>query len=77
MQCDVKCGVTVLQVGELKLKDKWAETCVPSGGAVMNPDPTGRRNGQGEVLHVCYGMLRILIGFCVCMYVCVVQCSSQ
>ena len=44
--------MTVLQVEELKLKDKWAETCVPSGGAVVNSDPTGRRNGQGEVWRV-------------------------
>ena len=33
---------------ELKLCDKWAESCVPSGGAVVNPDPVGRRNGQGK-----------------------------
>ena len=32
---------------ELRLHDKWAESCVPSGGAIVNPDPTGRRNGQG------------------------------
>ena len=38
---------TALQVKELKLHDKWAESCVPSGGAVVNPDPLGRRNGQG------------------------------
>ena len=41
-------NVCVLQISELKLRDKWAETCVPSGGAVMNPDLTGRRNGQGK-----------------------------
>ena len=41
-------GLTEDQVEELKLKDEWAVKCVPSGGAVMNPDPTGRRNGQGD-----------------------------
>lgn len=39
-------GGTVSQVKELKLHDQWAESCVPSGGAVVNPDPTGRRNGR-------------------------------
>jgi hypothetical protein len=39
-------GLTEEQVKELKLSDKWAESCVPSGGAVVNPDPVGRRNGQ-------------------------------
>ena len=40
----------VPQVEELKLHDKWAESCVPSGGAVVNPDPTGRRNGCGKTI---------------------------
>jgi hypothetical protein len=39
-------GLTEEQVKELKLVDEWMETCVPSGGAVVNSDPTGRRNGQ-------------------------------
>jgi hypothetical protein len=39
-------GLTEEQVKELRLHDQWAESCVPSGGAVVNPDPTGRRNGQ-------------------------------
>ena len=42
------------QVKELKLSDKWSESCVPSGGAVVNPDPVGRRNGQGKEI-VCIG----------------------
>ena len=41
-------GLTEEQLQELRLRDEWAERCVPSGGAVVNPDPTGRRNGQGK-----------------------------
>ena len=41
-------GLTEEQVEELHLKDEWEEMCVPSGGAVINPDPMGRRNGRGE-----------------------------
>lgn len=40
-------GMTEEQVEELKLKDEFAEVCIPSGGFVMNLDPTGRRNGRG------------------------------
>ena len=41
-------GLTEEQVDELKLKDEFAEVCIPSGGFVMNPDPVGRRNGRGK-----------------------------
>ena len=41
-------GLTEEQVDELKLKDEFAEVCIPSGGFVMNPDPIGRRNGRGK-----------------------------
>ena len=41
-------GLTEDQIEELKLKDEWAGKCVPSGGAVVNTDLTGRRNGQGD-----------------------------
>ena len=40
-------GLTEEQVVDLKLKDEFAEVCVPSGGFVENKDPVGRRNGQG------------------------------
>ncbi len=40
-------GLTNEQVEELHLQDEWAESCVPSGGSVTNPDPVGRRNGIG------------------------------
>ncbi|XP_061177350.1 cilia- and flagella-associated protein 298-like [Saccostrea echinata] len=39
-------GLTEEQVEELKLKDEWAEKCVPQGGVRENKDPIGRRNGQ-------------------------------
>ncbi|XP_062619659.1 cilia- and flagella-associated protein 298-like [Saccostrea cucullata] len=39
-------GLTEEQVEELKLKDEWAEKCVPQGGIRENKDPIGRRNGQ-------------------------------
>ena len=44
-------GLTEEQVTELKLKDEFAEVCTPSGGSVDNPDPVGRRNGRGKLLH--------------------------
>ncbi|XP_039963998.1 cilia- and flagella-associated protein 298 [Bactrocera tryoni] len=39
-------GLTDEQILELKLKDIWAEKCIPAGGFVTNKDPLGRRNGQ-------------------------------
>lgn len=41
-------GLTDEQVTDLKLKDEYADTCVPCGGHVNNPDPVGRRNGRGK-----------------------------
>ena len=41
-------GLTEEQVDELKLKDEFAEVCIPSGGFIRNPDPVGRRNGRGN-----------------------------
>lgn len=41
-------GLTEEQIVDLKLKDEFEEVCIPSGGFVMNPDPTGRRNGRGK-----------------------------
>ncbi|XP_066427904.1 cilia- and flagella-associated protein 298 [Molothrus aeneus] len=38
-------GLTEEQIEELKLKDEWAEKCVPSGGSVFRKDEMGRRNG--------------------------------
>lgn len=40
-------GLLESQVEELKLKDAFADVCIPSGGFVMNPDPVGRRTGRG------------------------------
>lgn len=42
-------GLTDEQIEELKLKDEWAEKCVPSGGSVFKKDEIGRRNGHGRV----------------------------
>nr|XP_002127537.1 cilia- and flagella-associated protein 298-like [Ciona intestinalis] len=39
-------GLTDEQIIELKLKDEWAERCIPSGGATFCKDDIGRRNGQ-------------------------------
>ncbi|XP_030380374.1 cilia- and flagella-associated protein 298 [Scaptodrosophila lebanonensis] len=39
-------GLTDEQIEELKLKDIWADKCIPSGGFNFNKDPLGRRNGQ-------------------------------
>ncbi|CAK8698527.1 unnamed protein product [Clavelina lepadiformis] len=39
-------GLTDEQILELKLKDEWADKCIPSGGAVFYKDDIGRRNGQ-------------------------------
>uniref|UniRef100_H2YPT0 Cilia- and flagella-associated protein 298 n=1 Tax=Ciona savignyi TaxID=51511 RepID=H2YPT0_CIOSA len=39
-------GLTDDQIVELKLKDEWADRCIPSGGASFCKDDIGRRNGQ-------------------------------
>nr|XP_033803834.1 cilia- and flagella-associated protein 298 [Geotrypetes seraphini] len=39
-------GLADEQIEELKLKDEWAEKCIPSGGYVFKKDDIGRRNGQ-------------------------------
>ncbi|XP_020651920.3 cilia- and flagella-associated protein 298 [Pogona vitticeps] len=39
-------GLTDEQIEELKLKDEWAERCIPSGGSVFKKDEIGRRNGH-------------------------------
>ena len=41
-------GLTDEQIEELKLKDEWADRCVPSGGSVYCKDDIGRRNGNGK-----------------------------
>ncbi|NWW38519.1 CF298 protein, partial [Panurus biarmicus] len=38
-------GLADEQIEELKLKDEWAERCVPSGGSIFRKDEMGRRNG--------------------------------
>ncbi len=40
-------GLTEEQVSELKLDDPWTARCYPSGGSRSNPDPIGRRTGNG------------------------------
>ena len=42
-------GLTEEQVEDLKLKDEFADVCIPSGGFVTTPDPVGRRNGKGII----------------------------
>nr|XP_020495528.1 cilia- and flagella-associated protein 298 [Labrus bergylta]XP_020495529.1 cilia- and flagella-associated protein 298 [Labrus bergylta] len=39
-------GLTEEQIVDLKLKDEWEDTCVPSGGPVFKMDEVGRRNGH-------------------------------
>ncbi|KAM9780545.1 cilia- and flagella-associated protein 298-like [Neosynchiropus ocellatus] len=39
-------GLAAEQIVDLKLRDDWEETCVPSGGVVFRKDKIGRRNGQ-------------------------------
>ncbi|XP_034655993.1 cilia- and flagella-associated protein 298 [Drosophila subobscura] len=39
-------GLNDDQIEELKLKDIWADKCIPSGGFTFNKDPLLRRNGQ-------------------------------
>jgi len=47
-------GLTDEQIEELKLKDEWAEKCVPSGGSVFKKDEIGRRNGHGKsIINIC------------------------
>ena len=43
-------GLTEEQITELHLKDEFEDSCVPSGGCVINNDPLGRRNGRGKRL---------------------------
>ena len=59
-------GLTEEQVDELKLKDEFADVCVPSGGSVLNPDPVGRRNGKGTPVGPVQG--KVLIAALVLMY---------
>lgn len=42
-------GLTDEQVEELHLVDTWAARCYPSGGAVSNTDPIGRRAGNAPL----------------------------
>lgn len=41
-------GLTDDQILDLKLRDEWQDTCIPSGGAEFKKDEIGRRNGNGE-----------------------------
>ena len=42
-------GLAEEQIEDLKLKDEWAEKCMPSGGHVLRKDDCGRRNGMGRL----------------------------
>ncbi|KAK2823397.1 hypothetical protein Q7C36_019997 [Tachysurus vachellii] len=39
-------GLTDDQIKDLKIRDEWEVTCVPSGGAEFRKDEIGRRNGH-------------------------------
>ena len=41
-------GLTDEQITDLKLKDEYADTCIPMDGYVEEEDVTGKRNGRGE-----------------------------
>lgn len=43
-------GLTDEQVEDLRLRDEWGESCIPSGGFLEKKDEIGRRNGKGEEL---------------------------
>nr|CAB3230187.1 UPF0769 protein C21orf59 homolog [Phallusia mammillata] len=45
-------GLTDEQIVELKLRDEWAEKCIPSGGPTFCKDDIGRRNGQAPSLQM-------------------------
>ncbi len=46
-------GLTDEQIDELKLKDEWAPKFYPSGDSRQNPDPLGRRAGNGyQPIHI-------------------------
>lgn len=52
-------GLTDEQIEELKLKDEWAEKCVPSGGSIFRKDEMGRRNGFGKsYVYACFFLFR-------------------
>lgn len=41
-------GLTEDQISDLKLKDEYADTCIPMDGYVEEQDVTGKRNGRGK-----------------------------
>ena len=41
-------GLTADQVTDLKLKDEYADKCIPMDGYVEEDDVTGKRNGRGK-----------------------------
>ncbi|XP_028413169.1 cilia- and flagella-associated protein 298-A-like [Dendronephthya gigantea] len=42
-------GLTEDQITDLKLRDSWADKCVPSGGFREVKDPMSKRNGQAPM----------------------------
>ena len=41
-------GLTEDQITDLKLKDEYADKCIPMDGYVEEEDGTGKRNGRGQ-----------------------------
>lgn len=41
-------GLTEDQITDLKLKDEYADKCIPMDGYVDEEDGTGKRNGRGK-----------------------------
>ncbi len=68
-------GLTDEQIVELKLRDTFSDTCYPSGGARSNPDPIGKRTGNGARACVCVCARLCVCVVCVCVCVlCVCVC---
>jgi cilia- and flagella-associated protein 298 len=47
--CSSSPADTPWQIADLKLRDEWADKCVPTGGSRESPDPIGKRNGRAPV----------------------------
>ena len=41
-------GLTEEQINDLKLKDEYADKCIPMDGYIEEADLTGKRNGRGK-----------------------------
>ena len=76
-------GLTEEQVEELKLVDEYRETCIPSGGFVVKPDPVGRRNGRGKMKTLqllefwAYFMLQLVVANYIHYLLCMASCAPR